>query len=92
MPATSFRSPQTRLPTWAYGNGVFDIAGFPSDEQMRQQLDFNWGPGGFSLIAWRLQDDHIVEADLAFNPAFEWTLDDDAATRPADRSRSRTRS
>jgi hypothetical protein len=28
-----------------------------------------------------IRDGHIAEADLAFNPAFEWTLDDDAATR-----------
>jgi hypothetical protein len=76
-----FRPSPTPSPTWAFGNGAFDVAGFPTDEQMRQQLGFGWG-GAISTTLVRVQDGRIVEADLAFNPAYEWTLDDDAATRP----------
>lgn len=76
-----FRISPHPSPDWAFGNGVFDIAGFPSSEQMQQQFDFTWGSGAYALTAWRLQNDHIVEADLAFNPAFEWTVDDELATR-----------
>lgn len=76
-----FRVSPDPSPTWAFGNGVFDVAGFPANEQMRQQFGREWGQGT-SLTAWMTRDGHVVEADLAFNPAFEWTLDDDAATRP----------
>jgi hypothetical protein len=67
--------------SWAFGNGVFDIAGFPTSEQLQQQLHLSWGSTAFALVATRTQDGHIIEADLAFNPAVEWTLDDDEATR-----------
>jgi hypothetical protein len=76
-----FRISPNPSPDWAFGNGVFDIAGFPSSEQMQQQFDLTWGSGAYALTAWRLQDDHIIEADLAFNPAFEWTVADELATR-----------
>lgn len=69
-------------PTWAFGNGAFDVAGFPTLEQMQQQFNFAWSSGTTSFIALRIQDGHIIEVDLAFNPAFEWTVDDDEATRP----------
>jgi len=75
-----FRVAPNPSSTWAFGNGVFDMAGFPTSEQMRQQFGREWGQGT-SLTAWMIRDGHIVEADVAFNPAFEWTLDDDAATR-----------
>jgi len=75
-----FRIAPNPSPTWAFGNGVFDMAGFPANEQMRQQFGREWGQGT-SLTAWMIRDGHVVEADIAFNPAFEWTLDDDAATR-----------
>ncbi len=69
-------------PDWAMGNGVFDIAGFPSNEQMWQQFNMGWPPYGYALTSWRTVDGHIVEADLAFNPAFEWTLDEARSTQP----------
>ena len=60
---------------WKVGNGVFEI-GFPDSSA------FDWPEGGISAIAWRMQNGHIVEADIALNPAVPWTLDEDAATRP----------
>jgi hypothetical protein len=77
-----FRVSPHPSPTWAFGNGVFDVAGFVTSAQLQQQFGLDWLPGGTSLTWWRVQDGHIVEADIAFNPAFEWTLDDEAATRP----------
>ncbi len=68
-------------PSWAFGNGVFDVAGFPSSEQMEEQFNFTWSPGALSLVAWRTVGGHVVEADMAFNPALDWTLDQDAAAR-----------
>lgn len=69
-------------PTWAFGNNVFDIAGFPTSEQLQQQLGAGWNSGTASTTFLRILNGRTVEADIAFNPAFEWTLDDDAATRP----------
>lgn len=61
---------------WEVGNGVFEI-GFPDS------LDsYPWPEGATSAIVWRTQNGHIVEADIALNPAVPWTLDEDGATRP----------
>ena len=76
-----FRVSPHPSPHWAFGNGVFDIAGFPSSEQMQQQFDMAWDRFAYSLTAWRTVDGHIVEADLAFNPAFQWTVDDVRSTQ-----------
>jgi hypothetical protein len=61
---------------WSFGNGVFEI-GFPDSLG-----GSGWPRGGTSAIVWRTRDGHIVEADIALNPAVPWTLDDDEATRP----------
>jgi hypothetical protein len=69
-------SPAPR-PTWSFGNGVFDIAGFPDEAGLMRGMGRGWGSGlAFALVAWRIQDGHIVEADIAFNPAESWSLDD----------------
>ena len=61
---------------WQVGNGAFEI-GFPDILS-----GFGWPTGASSAISWRTQDGHIVEADIALNPALSWTLDEDEATRP----------
>ncbi|HWM90798.1 MAG TPA: hypothetical protein VN493_08535 [Thermoanaerobaculia bacterium] len=68
--------------TWSFGNGVFDIAGFPDDARMQKEFGRPWSPGALSQASFRIVDEHIVEADIALNPAFAWTLDEDKATRP----------
>lgn len=69
-------SPAPR-PSWSFGNGVFDIAGFPDEAELMRGMGRGWGSGrAFALVAWRIQDGHIVEADIAFNPAESWSLDD----------------
>jgi hypothetical protein len=69
-------------PTWAFGNNVFDIAGFPTSEQLQQQVGAGWNSGTAFTTFLRILNGRTVEADLAFNPAFQWTLDDNEATQP----------
>jgi hypothetical protein len=79
--ADLFRPTDRPSTTWAFGNNVFDVAGFQTEEQLRQRLNASWGTGTHAILA-RVANGHTIEADLLFNPAYEWTLDDDAATRP----------
>ncbi|HKV06709.1 MAG TPA: matrixin family metalloprotease [Thermoanaerobaculia bacterium] len=79
-----FRIVDTPSVTWAYGNGVFDIAGFPGDEQMRAQFGDTWGDLGTGVLGItyvRFQDGALVEADVALNPNQVWTLDLREGTR-----------
>jgi hypothetical protein len=69
---------------WGFGNGLSEIAGFVTSEDIEQQFGVGWSPDTISATLWRYasaDDQHIVEADLAFNPGHDWTLDADAATR-----------
>lgn len=66
---------------WDYGNGVSEI-GFPDDARLQAEFGFDWMGGAHSAIGWRTQNGHIVEADIALNPALSWTLNEDEATRP----------
>jgi hypothetical protein len=67
----------------SFGNGVFEIAGLLDDAGLQAALGRSWPPSAFSILAWRSQGGHIVEADFALNAAYPWTLDEDAATRPS---------
>ena len=77
-----FRVSPNPSPEWSFGNGVFDFAGFPPSEQWEQNLHVAWAPFLTSAMAMRLEGGNLVEADLALNPALEWSLDEDEATRP----------
>lgn len=77
-----FRVAASPSANWSFGNGVSDIAGFPDDAKMKAEFGEPWRPDAYSQTSYRLRDGHIVEADIALNPAFEWTLDEDRATRP----------
>ncbi len=79
--AEVFRPTDRPSATWAFGNNIFDVAGFQTEEQLRQSLGASWGTGSNAILL-RVSNGHTIEADLLFNPAYEWTLDDDAATRP----------
>ncbi len=78
-----FRVSPNPTPAWAYGNGVFEIAGFPSDEQLSEQLEVTWGDLGTGVLGVafvRHEGGAVVEADAALNPGKAWTLDDLEAT------------
>jgi hypothetical protein len=75
--ADLFQLPPAPAATWSFGNGVSDIAGFPTEAELQRGLGRSWGSqGAIALVAWRIQDGHIAEADIAFNPAKSWSLDD----------------
>lgn len=78
-----FRVSANPSATWAFGNDVFDIAGFPSDTQMLEQFKVTWDDIGSSVLGVALvrrRNGAVVEADVALNPARAWTLDDIEAT------------
>lgn len=78
-----FRVSDNPTATWSYGNGVFDIAGFPSEQQMTAQFEVSWsdlGSGVLGVAFVRRRDGAVVEADVALNPGKPWTLDDLEAT------------
>lgn len=71
-----FRVYTTPTETWAWGNGVFDMAGFPTDAQMIAQFGEGWGASTLGITYSRWTGNTIIEADVALNPAFCWTLDE----------------
>jgi hypothetical protein len=78
-----FRVTSSPSATWSYGNGVFDIAGFPGDAQMRANFNRAWGDVGAGVLALtfaRRVDGVLTEADTVFNPNKAWTLDDAEGT------------
>jgi hypothetical protein len=77
-----FRVYTTPSGTWRFGNGVFDLAGFPGNDQMLTQFGAAWGATTLGITYYRVQNNVIVEADIALNPAFSWTVDDKVATQP----------
>ena len=80
--ADIFRITPTPSATWVFGNSVFDVAGFPTNEQMQQRFGAGWNSATASSTFVRVLNGRTLEADIAFNPAFEWTLEDSAATQP----------
>ena len=77
-----FRVYVTPTGTWSWGNGVNDIAGFPSDADMVSQFGASgaWSPGVLAVTYSRTNGGPIIEADIAVNPHFQWTTDDALAT------------
>lgn len=72
-----FRVYQTPSSTWAWTNGRYELAGFPSDADMLAQFGAPWGASTLAICYTRWSGNGpIIEADIALNPAFDWTLDD----------------
>jgi hypothetical protein len=67
---------------WAFRNGVFDIVGWPSNEQMAQQFNWTWSSGILGVTFYSTNSGPLVEADIALNPYMRWTLNQVAGTRP----------
>jgi hypothetical protein len=66
--------------TWAWRNGVFDLAGFPSNTQMQNQFDYTWGSTTLGICFSRWTSGPIIEADIALNPAYSWTVNERVGT------------
>jgi len=68
--------------TWGWGNGRYDLAGFPSDADMTAQFGAAWGTTTLAICYTRWNGNGpIIEADIAVNPAYSWTLDDAYGTQ-----------
>jgi len=78
-----FRVSATPTDTWSFGNGVFDLAGFPPESLMTEKFEVSWGDLGANVLGVafvRRRDGAVTEADVALNPAKAWTLDNIEAT------------
>lgn len=65
--------------TWAWGNDQFDIAGFVNNQTMIKQFGEGWSNSAVGMVFYNVQSGFIVEADIALNPAVNWTADNAAA-------------
>ena len=63
--------------TFAWTNNVFDLSGFPSSTQLQSTYGTTW-PSNVIAYCFSRGDPVIVESDIAMNPAFSFTLDDEA--------------
>jgi hypothetical protein len=68
--------------TWAWADGINDIAGFPDDVEMRSQFGDTWGANvlGVAYSRWLGENGRIIETDIALNPHFTWTTDEALAS------------
>lgn len=66
-------------PTGTYGwpNGVFDLDGFPSSANLQSVYGTPWDSNTVAITFLRYSGNTIIEADIAINPAFGFTLDDE---------------
>ncbi len=80
--ADLFQAPAPAAIPWTFGNGVWEIVGFKTEAELQLVLGRGWGSAfATSLVTWRIQNGHIVEADIVFNPAQSWSLDDAETSR-----------
>lgn len=81
------------LTTWRWGNGRFEMVGFPDNASMTAQFGEAWAPGNLAVCYQRGNGSGVmIEADIALNPAITWTLDDAASTDPTTTSWNMRRS
>ncbi|MCX6874843.1 MAG: putative Ig domain-containing protein, partial [Verrucomicrobia bacterium] len=73
-----FRVYITPTGTYGWGNGSFDLDGWPSLADIQAVYGYSWGATTIGVtflmydgLGW------ITEADIALNPAFSFTLDDE---------------
>jgi hypothetical protein len=71
--------------TWSWGNGVFDMTGFPSNADMTSAFGRAWNTNELAVCFSRANASGVlVEADIAVNPAVSWTLNNELGTRHDD--------
>jgi hypothetical protein len=73
-----FRVRNPRTGTFGWGNFINDLAGFPNSQTLQNVYGQPWGAGTLAITFTRSLFGFIIEADIAFNPAYAWTVDDAA--------------
>src|SRR5207237_5210767 len=58
--------------------GVFDLDGWVSSATLQNVYGSPWGANVIGVTFTRSSGSTVVEADIALNPAFTYTLDDEA--------------
>ena len=77
-----FRVLQQPTGEWAWFNDRFDVAGLVSDERMLQEFERTFSPQELAVTFFRWEGEGpIIEADICFNPDFDWTLDEEEGSR-----------
>lgn len=74
----------TQLGTWSWGNNRFELVGWPSNQTMIDQFGQGWGANTLAVAWSRWTGNVINEVDIAFNPAFCWTLNAFDGADPGD--------
>lgn len=62
---------------YAWPDNVNDIDGFPPNSDMQRVYGYTWGSGTIGITFYRTSGSTILEADVALNPYYSWTLDDE---------------
>src|SRR6185436_17318471 len=62
---------------YGWGNDRFDLAGWPSSTDLQNVYGAPWGSTTLGTTFTRSIGGTIIEADIALNPAYSWTLDDE---------------
>ena len=76
--ADVFRVYATPTTTFAWPDGVFDLDGFVSSATLQSVYGSPWGAGVIGVTFTRSSGSTVLEADIALNPAFTYTLNDEA--------------
>ena len=63
--------------TFAWGDNVFDLDGWISSATLQNVYGSPWGANTIGVTFSRWIGATVVEADIALNPAFSFTLDDE---------------
>ena len=62
---------------WSFGNNRNDVAGFVDAATYLSEFGQAWGTGTLAVCWSRFNNSgRVIEADIAFNPAFSWSLDE----------------
>ncbi len=78
-----FRISGSQLGTWSWGNGRFELVGWPSNQTMIDQFGEGWGATTLAVTWSRWNGSNVItEADIAFNPAYCWTREDFTGANP----------
>jgi len=72
-----FRVYTTPTGTYSWPDGVFDLAGWPSSADLQRVYGSAWDSNTIGVTFTRSSGSTIIEADIALNPAFSFTLDDE---------------